>query len=1199
MKRHYLHTISLFVVIFVMTIGSLTSCGKRAIHDDDCVSLMDSAALDMHDMNYGRAKQRLEKVLGHTSNKIHKMSADLLMMRICEKTGENKEFFDYRSDAERCMHILKDEEPYLEGRRLVIWHYVQSSYYHVSAYYFSRMRQDKELAAMLDTLAAHPEWNDADTLDLTTRLLPKQMLETQRLVSTADILCDYGEYGDALDSLALALHKINSHHIKYNKGVAKDDTLTMTGAITDSLSHEMKWIKDPNIVAIPEWMALVREELSIVYGAMGDKMSSNYNRNIYFDILDATRQDMQMKSREEALEAQSKFMNYLILLLLIFAGVVALVTFAVTRRIGRKSKDKSAKLKQCLDICGRMVNGEDVAEDVQSLLPHVEGDWTAADAKNKNIKPYESEMLSLLQVFHYWIVQNTELYEIQTETKENIESEIYMEKRRMEENKRRHTDRATAISIVQGITPFLDRAIHQVEKGEGYVDRDLLREYVEKINAYNDVLGHWVKVRQGSVTLNIENFHLTPLLETLQKGHRTFDSKNISLHIDVVSATVKADKALTLFMMNTLLDNARKYTPEGGSVSLDVATMTDYVEVSVTDTGSGLSEEDQDKINNMKVYDSSQIGLENDVDGQIKQNKGFGFGLMNCRGIIEKYRKTGKMFDVCQFGVESTLGKGSRFFFRLPRGVVRNLGVILLFFFNLDISAQSYYDYYDSLYNANLIGDYEKVVEYAGYAIDELNNTYMLQTGKTEPLMMLCGDADDYAELRWMTDSVKVDYDVIIKLRNEVCLAALSLADKSLYRYNNEGFVRLSKITSIDPNMEEICRKLVQNNANKNLVLSLSLVIILLALAIYALIYYHHTVLPIFNMRVLVEFLKRMFTAPEKDLPALLHQGVSGIHPADAVNVTLADGREYCNGEGECRTQIPLTVDFEGVKNQVGTMFVAYHGSNPTQEEQIIIDFISKFAAIHIFFASVKVDEQQNLIELLEDQKVAAEAEQQRLHVQNMVMDNCLSTIKHETMYYPNRILQLLDSTDELNVEEIRDVLRYYREVFALLSENANRQLSRSIVKLQSIPLDEVAKYTRKSFERQNKKLMLPIKLDIIGDMDTSVRADIVLLQYLLDTLVSLAFETKTSGKVVLNFVKSNGFIKFALSDDRIERADDENAKLFYPDAMHYDSNADILVGSQFLIAKQIIRDHDERLGHLGCRIYAEGNEVVFSLPSC
>lgn len=58
---------------------------------------------------------------------------------------------------------------------------------------------------------------------------------------------------------------------------------------------------------------------------------------------------------------------------------------------------------------------------------------------------------------------------------------------------------------------------------------------------------------------------------------------------------------------------------------------------------------------------------------ELKENKGSGFGLMNCKGIIEKYKKTNELFRVCLFDVESEPGKGSRFYFRLPLGVRKAL----------------------------------------------------------------------------------------------------------------------------------------------------------------------------------------------------------------------------------------------------------------------------------------------------------------------------------------------------------------------------------------------------------------------------------------------------------------------------------------------------------------------------------------------
>ena len=82
-------------------------------------------------------------------------------------------------------------------------------------------------------------------------------------------------------------------------------------------------------------------------------------------------------------------------------------------------------------------------------------------------------------------------------------------------------------------------------------------------------------------------------------------------------------------MLNTLADNARKFTDKGGSVTVSAAEQADYVELSVTDTGCGMSDEQL-----VHAFDHKVIGEH-------------GFGLMNCKGIIEKYRKMSQLFNVC------------------------------------------------------------------------------------------------------------------------------------------------------------------------------------------------------------------------------------------------------------------------------------------------------------------------------------------------------------------------------------------------------------------------------------------------------------------------------------------------------------------------------------------------------------------------
>ena len=136
------------------------------------------------------------------------------------------------------------------------------------------------------------------------------------------------------------------------------------------------------------------------------------------------------------------------------------------------------------------------------------------------------------------------------------------------------------------------------------------------------------------MSLNIEHFEVDDLFRMLAKGKRSFEMKRQTFEMMPTSAVVKADKALTLFMMNTLAENARKYTPEGGTVRVEAVEEADYVEIAVSDNGPGLSPEDIQHLLGEKVYDSQTIGLATAADVEaLRRQKGQGFGLMNCKEI--------------------------------------------------------------------------------------------------------------------------------------------------------------------------------------------------------------------------------------------------------------------------------------------------------------------------------------------------------------------------------------------------------------------------------------------------------------------------------------------------------------------------------------------------------------------------------------
>ena len=83
--------------------------------------------------------------------------------------------------------------------------------------------------------------------------------------------------------------------------------------------------------------------------------------------------------------------------------------------------------------------------------------------------------------------------------------------------------------------------------------------------------------------------------------------------------------------------------------------------------------------------------------------------------------------------------------------------------------------------------------------------------------------------------------------------------------------------------------------------------------------------------------------------------------------------------------------------------------------------------------------QQRDAIEMETDELNRRQYEVARLHVSNSVLDNCLSTLKHETMYYPSRIRQIVD-TRPIDCDALDEVTGYYKSLYDILSQQALRQ---------------------------------------------------------------------------------------------------------------------------------------------------------------
>ena len=986
-------------------------------------------------MEYDKAEKLLAEVTETTDNQMELFIAYVQQMRLCQRRSRNREFHEFRELASRAMsRIHEDIEtlPQRDTRRLL---YAETEYAIVNSTYYYYVGLERQSVEALYTIDANEVQRDtAQYLNYLYNIGAGGIITegTQQEINQQEfdhlmrcfLLARKGDYpyfaANALEALSehlmdadyrTQLMEDNMPAMKFiNPEGVDDDMLAgwlaedalylfedygdvyqiagayrtlascfrQIGDYESALYNLEQALSDSAIYQAPDLVASIREQLSVAYAAIDDKPQSDYNRNLYLDLQETTRQDRQLEARASQYEKTARQLN---LMLGGVVGAILLLLFSL---------------------------------------------WLFNHLNKKKGR----------------VEDNDELFE---QRGEELEALML----RVENSERRNLEQRAKISLVNTVTPFIDRIIHEVKQPEGG-NLGYVRELTDQINAYNDVLTHWIQLRQGELSLKIESFPLQRLFDLIARGRKSFQMKGVDLQVEPTDAVVKADTALTLFMLNTLADNARKFTPRGGQVCVTASQTDQYVEIAVEDTGEGMTAEQLDHL-----FDAKPIRQDNLQSSMVNVQPSHGFGLLNCKGIIEKYRKTSQVFSVCDIGAASTQGKGSRLFFRLPKGVLRVLMVLvnLVFPGSPEIQAQSdpiakASAYADSAYFSNINGHFERTLQFADSCRHYLNRHYRALCPDGQNLMLSLGNPSLTApEIVWYHDSLATDYHVILDIRNESAVAALALHQWQLYSYNNRIYTQLFKEMSADNSLGEYCRVMQQSQTNKTIAVILLVLLLVSIVPAYYLLYYRH--------RLYDRFLK---------------------------------------------------------------------------EQQ-----------------------RQTDLELLEDELRKAELEDNNLHVTNAVLDNCLSSLKHETMYFPSRISQLLDAGD---VESLGEVTDYYRELYGILSQQATHEAERT--KLHLRPQDH----------------------QILGDEN--------LIRYLFETI------RKQSGqkKLTPQYTQKDQYVEVHIPLPRLQLSEEEAHDLFTPSNEHI----------PYLVCRQIVRDHGEATNRRGCGIYAtviDGTtNMIITLPS-
>ena len=1352
-------------------------------------------------MDFDRAEALHKEVYKLTKNELELLIADIGLMKICQRTAMNKEYYDYRNSALRRMKRIREESDLFADRHETLrLDYAFTEFFIVSSiyYYYLQQRQEAidalnqipEDEALTDTNqllyyhyikgsaslveANNPEerklrefdqlyytWRTAvqskhpyfegnglqglanlmvspanfefyrvrrthalDQFDFPVdSLMPLRMaqlaLEKFReyddlyqiagaYVSIGKYLNAHGCYPEALDTLTKALDCVNQHHLLYYH--YKADTLDKLWpyAEGDTTYTGVPWITEEKVKTVPEWISRIREQLSVSYAGLGMKHASDYNRNIYLDILNFTRQDKELENRKLSLEAGSRQMTLVLSLVIVGLVLVVILWWFFNKSSKMRNQVDVERLQQILSLCRDItssipMNVPLIQQGIDQLFGkgrmtlEIPEEGKAALVPVHRLSKDEKALVHVLEPYIIWAADNEQMVEALSDERIQLEKQRYVYEQHIAGNKRQNLIKKACLAIVNGINPYIDRILNEVHKltEKGYIDDEKIKkekyqyidELVTTINEYNDILALWIKMKQGTLSLNIETFGLNELFDLLGKGRRAFEMKEQTLEIEPTHAMVKADRALTLFMINTLAENARKYTHEGGVIKVYARTTDSYVEISVEDNGRGISAEDVAQIIGEKVYDSRVIGMKNATDAdELKENKGSGFGLMNCKGIIEKYKKTNELFRVCVFNVESELGKGSRFYFRLPSGVRKVIGVLLCLLLpfgmgsclydpippmlqdtdSIVVITDSAYedlldaasDYANAAYFANVDEQYEIALQYADSAILLLNEHYQkyARPDATHRYMKLVGEGIP-AEILWWNELFDSDYHVILDIRNEAAVAFLALKQLDAYSYNNSAVTDLYKLQGEDQTLEGYCRQLERSNINKTVGIILCFVLLIVSLVGYYLLYLRKRIQNRLSLEQVLEINQKVFAAslirPQeqenaealqreestlKEIPQRIVDeafgSVNELLTIDRMGIAVYnetthlleyasspgqempemvqlcfDSREYISEQH--RQAIPLMVEAGGEHQCVGVLYLERREGTEQETDRLLFELVARYVAIVVFNAVVKLATKYRDIESAHEETQRASWEDSMLHVQNMVLDNCLSTIKHETIYYPNKIKQIIGRLNAQNlsekeekeaVETMTELIEYYKGIFTILSSCASRQLEEVTFRRTTIPVQELFETAGKYFKKSVKNRMDKIELEM-APIDARVIGDVNQLRFLLENLIDEALTVHEDGVLRLQARKDDEYIRFLFTDTRREKSVLELNQLFYPNLARMTSGEEgELRGTEYLVCKQIIRDHDEFAGRRGCRINAEpaeggGFTVYFTIP--
>ncbi|MEW6088552.1 MAG: ATP-binding protein [bacterium] len=205
----------------------------------------------------------------------------------------------------------------------------------------------------------------------------------------------------------------------------------------------------------------------------------------------------------------------------------------------------------------------------------------------------------------------------------------------------------TPLAVLKGELEVTLKKIRSTEEYESVIQSNL--EEVNRISRIVEDLLTIVRFEINVGMLEIKRLDIAGLLQNIADDIKVLAlQKNISIScLSKKSIIISGDENQLKRLFLNILDNAIKYTPHNGNISVDITSTDNYVNVAISDTGTGIPENEIsyifDRFYRLKKFN---------------QQPGFGLGLSIARSVIEAHK--GKI------DVKSVPNKGTTFVISLP-----------------------------------------------------------------------------------------------------------------------------------------------------------------------------------------------------------------------------------------------------------------------------------------------------------------------------------------------------------------------------------------------------------------------------------------------------------------------------------------------------------------------------------------------------